>query len=150
LERHICCQGACVLGGEMMHLERVRSAQENAYSAGFIALRMRPELTRLILMFVLSRYVVTHRDQNLHVDSSAFIVSTASGLLSILILETPSVVLALVDNETPLWAISRRCTMCSSISERSFRIVCHLIAILWSCSARRSRQDRSWSFSCAV
>lgn len=84
-------------------------------------------------MFVLSRYVVTHRDQNLHVDSKAFSASTASGLFSI-----SAVSLAVKAFPS---AISRKCVMCSCISDRSFRMVCHLIAILWSCSARRSRQD---------
>lgn len=40
------------------------------------------KLTRLIRMFVLSRYVVTQRDQNLQIDSSASSSSTTVGLSS--------------------------------------------------------------------
>lgn len=106
-----------------------------ACSSGSLALAKLDELTRLILILVLSRYVITHRAQNLQLDSSAVIASAASGLISILALE-----FSLFIDRVPASAISRRWTMCSSISERSFRIVCHFIAIFWSSSARRSRQ----------
>lgn len=73
-------------------------------------------------MFVRSRYVVTHRDQNLHVDSSASSALTASGLFS-------SSMVSLAMEAFPS-TIARRCTMCSRMSDKSFRMVCHLMAIL--------------------
>lgn len=73
-------------------------------------------------MFVLSRYVVTHRDQNLQVDSSASSALTASGLFS-------SSTVSFAMEAFPSTMV-RRCTICSRMSDKSFRMVCHLIAIL--------------------